>query len=144
MRINKLPPKLVLELEKAFKNEKQGRQRTIYQAVWLLAKGWNREKAAEVVGLSPDRIRQLVTKYHQGGIAALCFKKQQGNNYLLTREQKKHIKELLRSQKYWSIYSLKQLIKREFNLTYKDQDSYRRLLIWCGLSFHKADSLWSA
>lgn len=135
---------MAAELEKAFKNEKHGKQKTIYQAVRLLAKGWKRDKVSEAVGLSQDRIRQLVTKYHQGGITALCFKKQQGNNYLLTREQKKHIKELLRSQKYWSIYSLKQLVEREFNLTYKDQDSYRRLLIWCGYSYHKADQLWSA
>lgn len=135
---------MVEDLEKAFKNEKYGRQRIIYQAVWLLAKGWKRDKVSEAIGLSQDRIRQLVTKYHQGGILALCLKKQQGNNYLLTREQKKHIKELLRSQKYWSIYSLKQLIKREFNLTYKDQDSYRRLLIWCGFSFNKSEFLWSA
>lgn len=131
-------------LEKAFKNEKHGKQRIIYQAVWLLAKGWQKDKVSEVVGFSTDRLRQLITRYHQGDIKGLLLKTKQGNNYLLTREQKKHIKELLRSQKYWSIYSLKQLIKKELNLTYKDQDSYRRLLIWCGLSFHKADQLWSA
>lgn len=144
MRINKLPRRLIIELEQTFKNEKHGKQRTIYQAVWLLSKGWNREKTAEVVGLSPDRIRQLVTLYYKGGLVNLRLKLQSGNNHVLTIEQKEQIKKLLQTQKYWSIYLLKQLVKREFNLTYKDQDSYRRLLIWCGYSFHKANSLWYA
>lgn len=56
---------MILELEKAFKNEKYGKRRIIYQAVWLLAKDWQKDKVSEVVGLSTDRLRQLITKYHQ-------------------------------------------------------------------------------
>lgn len=151
--INKLPQRLVLDLEKAFKNEKQTKQKTIYQAVWLLAKGWQRKKVSEIVGLSPDRIRQLVTDYHKGGLVNLHLKAQPGNNHVLTRQQKEYIRGLITTrtpaqlglgENNWSINLLKFLVEKEFDLTYKDLDSYRRLFIWCGFSFHKAKQLWFA
>lgn len=145
-RINKLSQKLVLELEKAFKNEKQTKQKTIYQAVWLLTKGWEIEKVSEIVGLSTDRIRQLITNYHKKGLVGLHLKQYPGNNHVLTRQQKEHIRELIttKTQGGWTINLLKLLVEKEFKVSYKDQDSYRRLFIWCGFSFHEARQLWSA
>lgn len=146
MRINQLSKEAVDELGKAFKKERNGRQKARYQAVWLLAKGWKRIQAAEVVGLSPDRIRQLVTLYHKRGLLGLRLKPAPGNHHLLTIVQKKHLKNLIKAHspedlglvgKFWSIPLLRELVKKETGLTYKDQDSYRRLFIFCGFTFHK-------
>lgn len=146
MRINQLPKAAVDELGAAFKKERNGRQKTRYQAVWLLAKGFKREKAAEVVGLSKDRLRQLVTLYHQGGLLGLRLKPAPGNHHLLTRKQKQRLKNLLQTKtpedlgltgKFWSIPLLRELVKKQSGLTYQDQDSYRRLFLFCGFSFHK-------
>lgn len=146
MRINQLSKEAVDELGKVFKKERNGRQKARYQAIWLLAKGWKREKAAEVVGISKDRIRQLVTLYHQGGLLNLHLKPAPGNHHLLTPKQKKHIKNLIKTKtpqdlgltgKFWNIPLLRELVKKETGLVYKDQDSYRRLFIFCGFTFHK-------
>lgn len=146
MRINQLPKEVVEELGKAFKREGQGRQKIRYQALWLLAKGWKRKQVAEVVGISKDRIRQLVTLYHKSGLDGLLLKPAPGNHRLLTNDQKQRIKQLIKSNtpeslgltgKFWNIPLLRELVKKQFGLVYKDQDSYRRLLIWCGFSFHK-------
>lgn len=146
MRINQLSKEAVDELGKAFKKERNGRQKTRYQAIWLLSKGWKKDKVADVVGMSRDRIRQLVTLYHKDGLNGLKLKPAPGNHRLLTNEQKLHIKKLITTHtpqqlkltgNFWNIPLLKELVKKETGLMYQDQDSYRRLLIWCGFSFHK-------
>lgn len=146
MYINQLSKEMVDELGKAFKKERNGRQKTRYQAIWLLSKGWKKIKVAEVVGMSKDRIRQLVTLYHKGGLLGLKLKPAPGNHRLLTNEQKQVIKNLITthtpqqlklSGKFWNIPLLRELVKIKFGLMYQDQDSYRRLLIFCGFTFHK-------
>lgn len=146
MRINQLPKEAVDELGKAFKKERNGRQKTRYQAIWLLSKGWKKDKVADVVGMSRDRVRQLVTLYHKDGLNGLKIKPAPGNHRLLTNEQKLHIKKLITTHtpeglglagNFWNIPLLKELVDKEIGLKYQDQDSYRRLLLFCGFSFHK-------
>ena len=146
MRITQLSKEAVDALEKAFKKERNGRQKTRYQAIWLVAKGWKRRKASEAVGMSSDRIRQLITLYHKEGLLGLLLKPAPGNHRLLTNQQKQHIKDLMTNTtpdhvglkgRFWNIPLLRVLVTKEFGLTYKDQDSYRRLFHWCGFSFHK-------
>ena len=150
MRINQLSKEAVDELGKAFKKEGNGRQKTRYQAIWLLSKGWKKDQIADVVGMSRDRIRQLVTLYHKDGLNGLKIKPAPGNHRLLTNKQKLHIKKLITAHtpqelglegKFWNIPLLRELVKLKFNLSYRDQDSYRRLLIWCGFSFHKPNKV---
>jgi transposase len=146
MFITRLSKEAVDELGKAFKKEKNGRQKTRYQAIWLLSKGWKKVEVADVVGMSKDRIRQLVTLYHKDGLNGLKIKPAPGNHRLLSKQQKLHIKKLITAHtpaqlgltgNFWNTLLLRELVKIKFNLSYQDQDSYRRLLIWCGFSFHK-------
>lgn len=149
MRITQLSKEMVGDLEKAFRKEKNGKQKIRYQALLLLAKGFKRQPVSEIVGISPGRIRQWVTLYNKNGLFGLLLKPAPGNHHLLTKEQKAIIKDLIITQtpkdlglidiegKFWNIPLLRELVKQKFNLTYKTLDSYRRLLIWCGFSFHK-------
>lgn len=150
MYITQLPKEAVDALGEAFRKERSGRQKSRYQAVWLVAKGWKREKVAEAVGISRDRIRQLITLYHKGELLGLVIKPAQGNHRLLTNKQKQRIKDLITKNtpdkleltgRFWNIPQLKQLVKKEFQLEYKHQDSYRRLLHYCGFSFHKPNKV---
>jgi transposase len=149
MRITQLSKEMVGDLEKAFRKEKLGKQKIRYQALLLLAKGFKRRQVGEIVGISPGRIRQWVSLYHRNGLLGLALKSAPGNNHLLTKEQKKVIKKIITTQtpkdldlidlegKFWNIPLLRELVKQKFNLTYKTADSYRRLLHFCGFSFHK-------
>lgn len=146
MRITQLSKEAVDALEHAFKKERNGRQKTRYQAIWLVAKGWKKEQAAEITGLSRDRIRQLITLYHHKGLSGLRLKPAPGNHRLLTKQQKQIIKDLINTKtpeavrlkgEFWTIPLLKQLVEKEFHLQYKDEDSYRRLFHFCGFSYHK-------
>lgn len=149
MRITQLSKEMVGDLEKAFRKEKNGKQKIRYQALLLLAKEFKRKQVGEIVGISPGRIRQWVSMYHRNGLLGLLLKKTPGNHHLLTKEQKAIIKDLITTHtpkdlglielegKFWNIPLLRELVKQQFNLTYKTQDSYRRLLLFCGFSFHK-------
>lgn len=149
MRITQLSKEAVGELEKAFRKEKSGKQKIRYQALLLLTKGFKRKQVGEIVGISPGRIRQWVTMYNRNGLLGLLLKKTPGNHHLLTKEQKETIKDLITTHtpkelglidlegKFWNIPLLRELVRQKFNVTYETHDSYRRLLIWCGFSFHK-------
>lgn len=146
MRITNLSKETVDALEKAYRKEQYGKQKIRYQAILLLAKGFTKAQVAEIVGISKDRLRQWVTLYHKDGLSGLRLKPAPGNHRLLTTKQKQTIKDLINKQlpeefglagKFWNIPLLKQLVDKEFQLTYKDEDSYRRLFHFCGFTFHK-------
>lgn len=146
MRITQLSKEAVGELERAFRKEKNGKQKIRYQALLLLAKRFKRKQVGEIVGISPGRIRQWVSLYYKSGLDGLLLKSAPGNHRLLTNIQKQAIKDLITTHtpeqlgltgKFWNIPLLKELVIKEFGLMYQHQDSYRRLLHWCGFSFHK-------
>ena len=67
-------------------------------------------------------------------------------NYALTREQKNKIKKLITKNnpqqlgfkgEFWNPLLLKQLIQKEFNVSYKTRKAYIDLLKYCGFTYQK-------
>lgn len=150
MRINKLPQNQVKALEKAFKSENNGKEKVRYQALWLLAQGHKRPFVAKLTGLSESSLRRFVTNYNKKGQQGLKNKPAKGNNYKLTKKQKLKIKNLISSNtpqklgykgKFWSIPLLKKLVKDKYSLKYKSYESYRKLFLFSGFSFHKPNKV---
>lgn len=69
-------------------------------------------------------------------------------NALLAREQKDRIAKTIANNKpnevglageFWNIPRLRILVKKEFGKEYQSDESYRRLLHYCGLSYQKVE-----
>jgi len=45
----------------------------------------------------------------------------------------------LEEEDYWSITTLKQLVKQKYHIEYKTEESYRNLLKYCGYSYQKVE-----
>ncbi len=98
MRITQLPKEAVGELERAFRREDRGKQKIRYQPLLLLTKGFKRNTTAEIVGISPGRIRQWLGLYHKHGLSGLLLKDSPGNHHLLTNQQKQLVKKIITTQ----------------------------------------------
>ncbi|MCT7971641.1 helix-turn-helix domain-containing protein [Laspinema olomoucense] len=70
-RITIQPHLSVAELESRYRHSKDPVERTHYQIIWLLAKGFPTEQVAEVTGYCREWIRQVARRYNQEGGAGV-------------------------------------------------------------------------
>jgi transposase len=150
MRLKQLPREQLRILERAFRKARNPTEQLRFQAILLGAKGFKRSEICVIVGKSQRCVGDWITRFNKEGLDGLRQKHQPGNHHLLTRNQKAHIKHLITNKmpdelslsgRFWTIPDLEQLVWQKFHLRYKDQDSYRRLLHWCGFSFHKPNKV---
>jgi len=150
MRLKNLPKVKVNALEKAFKRAKDTREKTRCQALWLLTQGYKRREVVKIVGRSKQALAKWVSAYNKKGLEGLDNKPQPGNHRKLTRQQKQRIKKLITTNrpeklglegKFWTVPTIKRMVKERFKVTYKTDDSYRRLFHFCGFSFHKPNKV---
>lgn len=137
-------------LEKSLKIEKLKNNEYIrIQAVLLNLKGFTHKQISKITLKSADALEKWVTKFNKQGIQALKNKPlSKPRNYKLNWEQKDKIKKIIVKKtpeqldfqgEFWNPHSLKQLIKKQFNATYKTRKAYTELLKYCGLSYQKVE-----
>jgi putative transposase len=150
MRIKNLNKKEKEKIEKAYKTTKNVNEKVRYQALSLLVKEYQRKDVAEIVGFSEKTLGLWVTAYNKRGIEGLREKRTTGNRRKLTNDQKDGIAKIIKVEtpdtrgfqgKFWTVQTLKQLVKKEYGVTYKDSQSYRTLFSYAGFSFHKPEKV---
>jgi transposase len=148
--MKRLPLEQVAALHQAFKTAKKGREKVRYQALWLLTQGYTRAQVCKVQDLGSRTLAEWVLRYNKYGLESLRMKPQPGNYRQLTNEQKQQIKNLITHSspeqlglvgKFWNRVTLRQLVTSRFQVTYRSWESYRKLLHWCGFSFHKPNKV---
>lgn len=153
MRIKNLPKGDLQELDLAFKSSKSQKQASRIQVVRLAAKGFSHEKIQDITGKKESTIQTLITKYQKKGLAGLLLKPHPRNHSLLTVSQKQMVKSILDTKDkpseagvkaqddldFWSIYTLKLLVKKLFNKQYKRDNSYRRLFKYCAFTYQRVE-----
>ena len=79
----------VEELERRYRQETDGRARTHWQMLWLLAQGKTTQEVADVTGYTVEWIRELVHRYNQQGPKAVEDRRHHnpGAPRVLTAEQ---------------------------------------------------------
>jgi transposase len=153
MRIKNLPQKDRQALDSAFRSSSKAREQNRIQVIRLLSQGYPRQEVGRITGYSDGHIRQLITRYNQGGIEGLRLKPSPKNRAKLTNRQKDKLKQILqenntpskaglkvkKDQDYWSISTLAQLIKQKYQVTYKSTTSYRQLMKFAGMSYQRVE-----
>jgi transposase len=145
-----LQQQAVRDLTQALHERSLSKQEYIrVHAVLLKKKGYKLKEVMDIVGKKQITIKGWITAYNKCGIAGL--KTQQRTlppRYVLLKEQKDHIKELVTNHKpqehglssdFWSVGTLKQLVKKIYGVEYKTWKAYRDLLHYCGLSYQKVE-----
>lgn len=150
MRIKNLTEEEKERIFRAYKTTKNANEKIRYQALKLLAEGYKRKEVSAITGLSKQTVGLWITAYNKRGIEELREKRTTGNHKKLTGEQKNSIAKILKEKtpdirgyqgKFWTVQSLKQLIKKEYAVVYKDNQSYRNIFLYAGFSFHKPEKV---
>lgn len=153
MRIKHLPKEEEAALDSAYSSSKSAKEQTRIQSIRLLAKGYSHRDVTQITQLSEGSLKKLIEAYRHYGIDGLRLKPHPKNNATLTDAQKQHIKTTLQTKEkpsdvgvkvtpdedYWSILTLRSLVKQQFGVEYKQKDSYRRLLKYCGYSYQRVE-----
>lgn len=151
--IKKLPEEAKKELDLAFKASKNSKETNRIQVLRLLSKGLSHKQVSEITDKSEPSIQALVKIYNQQGLTGLRLKSHPRNNSKLSIKQKEKIKEILNKYEtpkeagvkvfdednFWSIQTVKALVKKMFSIEYKNKDSYRKLLKYCGYTYQRVE-----
>lgn len=150
MRIQNLTKEQKEEIRETYQTTKNANEKVRYQALKLLTEGYKRKEIAAIIGKSEKAIGIWVTAYNKNGIETIREKRNTGNHRKLTNNQKDKIVKILKEEipeqrgfqgKFWTVISLKQLVKKEHGVVYEDNQSYRNLFSYAGFSFHKPEKV---
>lgn len=151
--IKSLPKEEKKELDSAFRSSKNKKEANRIQVVRLLSKGYSHKDVTQITGMSEGSIRKIVGVYNKKGIKGLLLKPHPRNNSKLTIKQKEKIKQILHEKEtpsqvgikvpededFWSISTLRLLVRKKFRVKYKSKRSYQRLFKYCGLTYQKVE-----
>ena len=107
------------------------------KAILMRLQGKSRREIAFALGINIDTVSNWITFYRQNNIEGLISKPQIGNNFKLSSSQKNNLKKILLLYnpkklglpfQSWSLEAVKTLIKKIYNVEYKSNRSYERLL----------------
>lgn len=145
----------VKELERALKDSTLSKRECLrIHSVLLRKKGYARKEIAVINNVSVSFIEDWLTAYHKRGILGLRSKKREiPPKYVLLRLQKEQIAKILREKEkpsdagivaakdedYWSLPTLRKLVKKLFNVEYESNESYRKLFVSAGYSYQRVE-----
>jgi len=146
----KLKQKSTRDLSKALKDNSLSRAEYIrVQAVYLKKQGYPLKEIERISGKSFRAVQTWITAYNQDGTAGLKTQERQcPTNFVLAKEQKDKIKQLVTDNKprdlklsgdFWSVPTIRQLVKNKYKVEYQTERSYQNLLRYCGFSYQKAE-----
>jgi transposase len=146
---------------KAFERA-EGQTRDAYelrrlQAVRLYGSSVPTQDIMQLVQSSDRRIREWAHKYQQQGLEGLKSQWQGDNALKLSREQRADLKrrvheyrpdqviapEIRTSQgEFWTVSDLQSVVKAWYDVEYRTQGSYRRLMHECDLSYQQTEQVY--
>lgn len=135
-------------LKRALKRGNLKRQEYVRaQSVFLNLVGYTHKEISQITLKSIDAIEEWITQFNKQGIKGLKDKPiTKERHCVLTREQKKKIKHLINKNspdklglkgEFWDPNLLKQLVQKEFNVSFKTKKAYIDLLRYCGFTYQK-------
>lgn len=135
-------------LERSLKKDKLKKNEYVrIQAVLLNLKGYTHKEISQINLKSIEAIEKWITLFNKQGVPGLRDKTdKQPSSFKLSRPQKNQIKKIIIKNnpgqlglqgEFWNPGNLKQLIRDRFKIIYQSNDSYRRILKYCGFSYQK-------
>lgn len=119
------------------------------QGIYLKKQGYALKEIEEITGKDWRTVQTWITAFNKNGIDGLRTKeRKKPTNFVLTKAQKDEIKRITAEHKpkdkglsgdFWSVPTVRQLVKNEYGVEYKSEKSYQTLLRYCGFSYQKAE-----
>lgn len=127
------------------------------QAVRLYGSGLPTQDIMQLVQCSDRRIRAWAQKYQQQGMEGLKSRWQGDNALKLSRAQRADLKRRVHEYRpdqviapdvrtsqgeFWTVSDLQIVVKAWYDVAYRTQGSYRRLMHECDLSYQQTEQVY--
>lgn len=119
------------------------------QAIYLKKQHYPLKEIETITGKDIRTIQTWITSFNKNGVGGLKTKKREKpTNFVLTKAQKDEIKKIATEHKpkdkglsgdFWSVPTIRQLVKKKYQVEYKTEKSYQNLLHYCGFTYQKAE-----
>lgn len=114
------------EIEKLYKNEKDGTMKLRYLAMLKFHEGYNSHEVSRMLNVSDSTVRDWLNRYNKKGLSGLVPQQRGGSDSKLSDEQLSKVKEVLQqtprengyNKSNWTIPLLRLWILREFGVKY--------------------------
>ena len=132
-----------IELLKLKKTHKSDLIRDRAQAVLIRNEGFTLSETARALSRSQTFVKNAVTLFKDGqlettGYTSHYFKLSTDDRQSVIKLiQKKTPKDFGYATQFWTMAIFKELVKKQYGVTYQDEKSYRNLFVTAGFSFHK-------
>lgn len=151
----KLTQAEVNELKGAYQHCQAGQTKIRYQAVRLYGTGYKVKEIEEISGCSRPSLMEWCRAYRQYGIAGLVDQRQGGNRAKLKAVEIEQLQQRLEDYspaqllgqancygngQFWNVPDLAKLIKRDYQIEFKSDTSYRNLFKRCNFSCQRPGS----
>lgn len=149
----------VNELKGAYQHCQDGLTKTRYQAVRLYGTGYQVSDIEEISGCSRPSLMEWCRNYRQDGIAGLVDQRRGGNRAKLQAVELEQLQQRLEDYtpgqllgtvncygdgQFWTVPDLAKLVKRDYQIEFKSDTSYRSLFKRCNFSCQRPGSqYWS-
>jgi transposase len=129
------------------------------QGVRLYGTGVAMVQIMDTLGCGESSVREWVSKYQRGGLAALRSKWSVQNASKLTEAQRADLTDRLHQYRpdqilpsevcistgnFWTVSDLRIAVEQWYGVTYKDAGSYRNLLHRSGFSYQRAERIYKS
>ncbi len=142
----------------AFTQCKEGEMRTKIQAVRLYGTNRPIKEIIDLTGLPTRTIHRWYKRYLELGISGFVDNRQGGNHKYLTDGQIQDLRQKLQQYRpidlfpieeimtadglHWTVPDLRRAVKMWYEITYKQDNSYRLLFGKCGFSYQRASQIY--
>jgi transposase len=142
------------ELKAAFRESRDGAERTRLQAVRLYGSSYPVEEVMEITDCSRRSLLRWSQLYRRDGISSLADRREGGNRALLDEAQLADICAKLHqyrpvdvlgpkgvataSGQHWTAADLKRALQQWYDLVYQSHSSYLQLFARCGFSYQRS------
>lgn len=139
----KLTKEQTQTLLKLKKTHKSNLIRDRAQAVLIRDEGFTLAQTAKALHRSSTFVKDAATRFKDGQLADTQYT---SRHFKLSDNDRKSVIEAVQtktpkdygySTQFWTMAILKELVKKQYGVTYKDEKSYRELFVKAGFSFHK-------
>ena|SRR5215467_10272975 len=147
------------ELQRAYRESREGDERTRYQAVRLYGQQYAVVDICQITGCNRTSLMEWCRKYRQQGVEGLREHRGGPVRAKLSRSQVQAVADRLRvyrprdvlgpdtataSGEHWTIADLAQALERWYGVSWQSRVSYHSLLLRCEFSYQRTEKVYKS
>jgi len=147
------------ELQRAYRESRDGAERTRYQAVRLYGQAYGVEEICRITGCNRTSLMEWCRKYRAQGVAGLADHRGGPVRSKLSSSQLQEVADKLRtyrprdvlgqnthtaSGEHWTIEDLAQALERWYRVSWRSRVSYHSLLLRCEFSYQRTEKVYKS